>query len=177
MGLYTVTRNDLSMAENGGSDNNSKKANELNANAAKNNNAPKGDNKFLAFLLAPPTIPLILGTVFLIVARIVNASAVDVRVMDLWPEWLYGFALIVVGVFLMFVNGFKEPKESFLPALKSPLLRRLMRFAPLLASVVLFYIASTVARASDDVNWKDVTFELMVSAALFALGVFFLFKV
>lgn len=168
-------------AENGS--NNSKKpnnsSNETQTNGSNNNankNVEKGDNKFLAFLLAPPTIPLILGTVFLIVARIVNATAVDVRAMDLWPEWAYGFALIVVGVVLMFINGLKEPKESFLPALKNPILRKLMRLAPLLASVVVFYIASTVARASDDVKWSEVTFEIIISLALFALGIFFLFK-
>lgn len=163
--------NNSNKTNNGSTESQTKAVNNIN-----NANVAKGDNKFLAFLLAPPTIPLVLGTVFLIVARIVNATAVDVRALDLWPEWAYGFALIVVGVFLMFINGFKEPKESFLPALKNPLLRKLMRLAPLLASVVVFYIASTVARASDDVKWKEVTLEILISLALFALGIFFLFK-
>lgn len=151
------------------------KGNSNNANGDSEATGGGGD-KVIAFFLAPPTIPLILGSVFLLVARIVIAASDDVRAVDLWPEWVYGFTLLVVGVVLMFMQGFKEPRESFLPAIKNPLLRRIMRLAPLLASVIVFYIASTVARGSDNVSWSDVTLELVISLLLFGLGIFFLFK-
>lgn len=139
-------------------------------------NGDKEGNKILKFFLAPPIIPLILGSVFLLVARIVNAAVADVNALDLWAEYLYGVALIAVGIWLMWRQGLKEPNESFLPFAKSSVLRKFMRFAPMLASVIVFYIASTVARASDSVKWSDVTMELIVSAVLFVVGIFFLIK-
>lgn len=143
-------------------------------NSANAKDLSKNENFFIKYLLAAPTVPLILGSIMLFVAGLLDRAG-DVKTTTLLPEYIYGFALLILGFWLMISRGTTEPK-GFLGGISNPVVRKVIRFAPLIASFTVFYIVSAIVRGSDKVGWGDIILELLVSAGLLVLGVFFIIK-